>query len=259
MKQKLLLFVVAYNAEDFIESVLGRIPEGVLKSDRYDTEILIVDDESKDRTLERAEAFRKQRQDLKITVMSNERNRGYGGNQKVGYRYAVENGFDAVVLLHGDGQYPPEFIPEMIAPLLAGRADAVLGSRLINRWGALKGGMPVYKWIGNQILTALQNLILGSRLSEFHTGYRAYGVPALASIPLSHNSDYFDFDTDILIQLLDTGKRIEEIPIPTYYGSEVSRVNGLRYGWLILRASLQSRLVPRGFLYHPKFDYESNR
>ena len=115
--------------------------------------------------------------------------------------------------------------------------------------------MPFYKWIGNQILTRLQNRILGSDLSEFHTGYRAYSVKALAEIPFKYNSNYFDFDTDIIIQLLDTYKRIAEFPIPTYYGDEISRVNGLRYAWLVVKSSLQSRVVPRGIYYHPKFDY----
>ena len=160
------------------------------------------------------------------------------------------------MLLHGDGQYAPEHLPAMIAPLLDNTADVVLGSRMINRGDALRGKMPFYKWIGNQILTFCQNRILGSSLAEFHTGYRAFRVSALASIPFERNSNYFDFDTDILIQLMDTGKRFREIPVPTFYGDELSRVNGLRYAALIVRTSIMSRIMKLGIFYDPRFDYE---
>ena len=143
---------------------------------------------------------------------------GLWGNQKLGYHYAIKHGFDVVVLLHGDGQYAPERLPEMLQPILDNQADVVFGSRMLNKADALRGGMPVYKWVGNQILTFLQNRMLKTKFAEFHTGYRAYSVPALASIPFQFNSNYFDFDTDIIIQMVDTEKRIVEIPIPTYYG-----------------------------------------
>lgn len=259
MKSKVLILIVAYNAEAFIESVLRRIPEAVFKDEEYDAEVLILDDQSTDRTFDRAVDYAQQRPDLPITTLYNPINQGYGGNQKIGYHYAIQNHFDVVVLLHGDGQYPPERIPQMIAPLLAGEADAVLGSRMCDKMAALEGGMPLYKWVGNRILTAMQNRILASSLSEFHTGYRAYRVSALASLPIGHNSDYFDFDTDIIIQLLDTGKRLREIPIPTHYGGQVSRVNGLRYGGMVLRTSVRSRLARRGLVHHPKFDYRTAR
>jgi len=157
--------------------------------------------------------------------------------------------------MHGDGQYPPEFINEIIQPIINEEADVVFGSRMIYKGDALKGNMPLYKWIGNQILTNFQNLILQSNLSEFHTGYRAYSVSTLASIPFMHNSNYFDFDTDIIIQLLDTNKRIKEIAIPTFYGDEISRVNGIKYAALIIRSSILSRFMHYGIFYHPKFDY----
>jgi SAM-dependent methyltransferase len=191
----------------------------------------------------------------RITVLRNPQNQGYGGNQKLGYHYAIQHGFDVVVLLHGDGQYAPEYIPAMVKPILDDEADVVFGSRMIQKSAALRGGMPIYKWLGNQFLTYLQNRILNTHLSEFHTGYRAYRVQALAAIPFQFNSNYFDFDTDIIIQLLDTGKRVVEIPIPTYYGEEISRVNGVRYGLLILKTTILSRFGPRGILYDPKFDY----
>jgi glycosyltransferase involved in cell wall biosynthesis len=255
-KKRVLIYIVCYNAEQFIGSVLNRIPEDVWQNPLYDAEVLISDDQSTDETFYKARDYAQSHGDLPITVLYQATNQGYGGNQKIGYHYAIERGFDAVVLLHGDGQYAPELLPEMIVPLVRGEADVVLGSRMINKGDALRGNMPLYKWVGNQILTAVQNRILGSRLAEFHTGYRAYSTAALAAVPFMENSNYFDFDTDILIQMLDTGQRIREIPIPTFYGEEISRVDGLKYGGLIVRTSLQSRLMRFGIFYHPKFDYE---
>jgi glycosyltransferase involved in cell wall biosynthesis len=252
---RILILIVSYHAERFIQAVLDRIPEEIWRSDRFETEILILDDESKDETFSRAVDYARHNKKTNIKVLYNPRNQGYGGNQKIGYRYAIDQGFDAVVLLHGDGQYAPEHLGSMLGPLVKGEAEVVLGSRMINRSDALRGRMPLYKWVGNQILTLCQNWILGSSLSEFHTGYRAYSVRALASIPFERNSNYFDFDTDILIQLLDTGKRITEIPVPTFYGDELSRVNGIKYAALILRSSILSRIMKLGIFYDPKFDY----
>lgn len=255
-KAKVLIFIVSYNAEAFIESVLDRIPQDVWHNPDYDLEVLVIDDQSQDETFQRADAWRRRYPNTNVTVLYNPVNQGYGGNQKIGYYYALENGFDAVVLLHGDGQYAPEYLDEMIRPLIRWEADVVFGSRMMNRFDALKGKMPLYKWVGNQILTTAQNLILGSDLSEFHTGYRAYSTAALRAVPFAYNSDYFDFDTDIIIQMLDTGQRIKEIPIPTFYGDEISRVNGWRYAALIIGTTIQSRLTPRGLLYDRKFDYD---
>jgi glycosyltransferase involved in cell wall biosynthesis len=253
---KVLILIVSYHAEQFIQAVLNRIPADIWANDRFETEVLIIDDQSPDNTFDRAVDYARDSPKKNITVLYNPKNQGYGGNQKIGYHYAVDNGFDAVVLLHGDGQYAPEHLPAMIAPLLDGTADVVLGSRMINRADALRGKMPLYKWVGNQILTTCQNWILGSSLAEFHTGYRAFRVSALASIPFERNSNYFDFDTDILIQLMDTGKRFAEIPVPTFYGDEVSRVNGLKYAALIVRTSIMSRIMRLGIYYDPRFDYE---
>ena len=254
-KKRVLIFVVSFKAEEFISSVLRRIPENIRLHPLFDVEVLVIDDQSGDRTFQRAEEYASQAGDLKITVLYNPKNQGYGGNQKIGYHYAVKMNFDTVILLHGDGQYPPEYIEHMVLPLLNNQADAVFGSRMINKRAALQGGMPFYKWIGNQILTKLQNQILGAHLAEFHTGFRAYRVDALKSIPFDLNSNYFDFDTEIIIQLLDMHKRIMEIPIPTYYGGEVSRVNGFKYGALILKSSILSRIMRLGIFYNPKFDY----
>jgi glycosyltransferase involved in cell wall biosynthesis len=254
-KQKVLIFVVSYNAEKFIASVLDRIPTDAWDNERFSLEVLIIDDESPDKTYYRAVDYQQTHPNRAITVLRNPKNQGYGGNQKLGYHYAIQNGFDIVVLLHGDGQYAPEYIPKMVQPILDNEADVVFGSRMINKSDALRGGMPLYKWVGNQILTFFQNRMLKTKLAEFHSGYRAYRVQSLSSVPFQFNSNYFDFDTDIIIQMLDTGKRIVEIPIPTYYGDEISRVNGIRYGFLILMTSFRSRLIPFGIFYDPKFDY----
>lgn len=218
---------------------------------------MIIDDQSTDQTFHRANEYIHLTQKPNITILYNPINQGYGGNQKIGYHYAVRKGFDAVVLLHGDGQYAPEYLDYMIRPILNNEADVVLASRMLNKSDALKGKMPFYKWIGNQVLTSIQNWILGCHLAEFHTGYRAYRVSSLTTVPFEYDSNYFDFDTDILIQMLDTQNRILEIPIPTFYGDEISRVNGFKYGLLILLTSIQSRVMKWGIFYHPKFDYET--
>jgi glycosyltransferase involved in cell wall biosynthesis len=255
-KKKVLIFVVCYNAEKWIESVLDRIPNDILKNKNFSTEILVIDDQSPDRTFYAAEDYARRRPEIKINVLYNPKNQGYGGNQKIGYFYALKKGFDAVVLLHGDGQYAPEYLDQMIQPLLDEEADAVFGSRMIRRLDALKGRMPLYKWIGNQLITGIQNSIIKSHLSEFHSGYRAYNTKTLATIPFEHNSNYFDFDTDIIVQLLDTKKRIKEIPIPTFYGNEICRVNGIKYAIRIIGSCILSRIMRLGIYYHPKFDYQ---
>jgi glycosyltransferase involved in cell wall biosynthesis len=256
--KKLLIFIVCYNHEQFIERVINRIPDSLLCDENLQTEILIIDDQSKDNTFNKAVEYANCHENLKITVLYNPVNQGYGGNQKIGYYYAIQNNFDAVVLLHGDGQYAPEFLPKMVQPIFSDQADVVLGSRMVHKSEALKGKMPLYKWLGNQFLTTTQNFLLKSNLSEFHTGYRAFRVSALKTIPYDCNSNYYDFDTEILIQLLDTKFRITDTPIPTYYGDEISYVNSVTYGFLILWATVLSRLVKLGILYNPKFSYEDS-
>jgi glycosyltransferase involved in cell wall biosynthesis len=254
-KSKVLIFIVCYNHEKFIDSVLSRIQENVWRNDQFEVEILIIDDQSMDNTFYVARKYSERNSLDNVTVLYNPKNLGYGGNQKIGYQYAINKGFNIVVLLHGDGQYPPELLEQMILPILNDECDVVLGSRMIDKKSALMGKMPIYKWLGNIALTFLQNKILGARLSEFHTGYKSYRVSALKSIPFEYNSNYFDFDTDILIQLVDTGNRIKEIPIPTFYGEEISRVSVLKYGFMILSSTINSRLMKIGIFYHPKFDY----
>lgn len=255
MKKKFLIFILTYNAEKHIKSVLDRIPKQVLDNNQYKTEILILDDASKDETCSTVKSYIKKHPDLPIKLLSNPSNQGYGGNQKIGYTYAVKNGFGAVVMLHGDGQYPPEQIEEMADPILSKEVDVTLGSRMITKKGALKGGMPFYKFVGNIVLTKLQNFILGSKLSEFHTGFRAYNVDIFKEIPFNYNSNDFDFDTDILIQLIDNKLKIKEISIPTKYGDEVCNVNGIKYAAQITYSTLISRVQKYGIYYNPKFDY----
>jgi glycosyltransferase involved in cell wall biosynthesis len=255
---RLLVFIVAYNAERTIESVLSRIPASL--SEDHDVEILAIDDSSRDRTFEIGH-------NIEVTgaapfplhVLFNPINQGYGGNQKIGYHYAIKNDFDFVALVHGDGQYAPEVLPELLKPLNQGMADAVFGSRMLSRGAALKGGMPLYKYFGNKILTWLQNGLLGTRLSEFHSGYRIYSVAALKKLPFDRNTDDFHFDTEIIIQLVKAGMRIRELSIPTYYGDEICHVNGIKYAWDVAKATLQSRAHELGIFYDSKFDCEPER
>ena len=257
-REKLLVFIVAYNAEKYIEKVLSLIPQSLWENQLADCEILIIDDCSRDNTYAVCSAYA-QSHGHSITVLRNEINQGYGGNQKLGYQYAIDHHFDVVVLLHGDGQYDPSLIPLLAAPVLGKDADVVIGSRMMNRRAALRGGMPLYKFIGNIVLTNIQNAMLGVKLAEFHSGYRVYSTAALRAVPFQSNANYFDFDTDILIQMIDTKQRMREISIPTFYGDEISHVNGMKYAAKILLATLFSRLQKLGLCRMAKFDYGASR
>lgn len=249
--KRVLIFIVAYNAEKTISSVLSRIPEELRVPG---VEVLIIDDSSKDDTFGAGLKHEDPASPFKITILRTPANQRYGGNQKLGYRYAIDNGFDVVALVHGDGQYAPEKLPALIEPLIKGEADAVFGSRMINKQDALKGGMPMYKWIGNQVLTAIENRILGTKLSEFHSGYRLYSTKALARIPFERNANDFHFDTDIIIQLVFARMKIVEIPIPTFYGDEICHVNGIKYAWDCCRSVLRAKFHEMNLLYDRKFD-----
>ena len=251
-KKRLLVFIVAYNAERTIQEVVRRLP---LSLAEYDTEILIIDDSSRDRTFEQAYDIERTGQvPFPLTVLYNPVNQGYGGNQKIGFHYAIDKGFDVVALVHGDGQYAPESLPDLLQPLLEGEADAVFGSRMMTRMAAIKGGMPMYKYVGNRILTAIQNRLLHSSLTEFHSGYRLYSVGALQRIPFDRNTNDFHFDTEIIIQLFRARLRVKELPIPTYYGDEICHVNGLKYALDVVKATLLSRAQDLGIFYERKFD-----
>jgi len=219
---RILIFVVAYNAGKTLASVLDRIPPELRGRN---VEVLVIDDFSQDNTFSVGLAYENSAADFPIRMLRTPENQGYGGNQKLGYRYAIEHGFDIVALLHGDGQYAPEQLPALLEPLLRGEADAVFGSRMLNKTDARRGGMPLYKWLGNQVLTGFENRMLGTRLSEFHSGYRLYSVEALRQIPFERNSNGFHFDTEIIVQLVQRKLRIFELPIPTYYGDEICHVS----------------------------------
>lgn len=238
------ILVVAYNAETTLERTLDRIPEEFRSKV---AEILILDDASHDATFTAGCRWSQADGMPRTVVMRHTKNLGYGGNQKAGYALAAAHGLDIIVLLHGDGQYAPEFLPDMVAPIERGECEAVFGSRMMKSGSALKGGMPMYKWLGNRILTRLENGLLGSRLTEFHSGYRAYSVAALKKLPIDRNTDAFDFDTQIIVQLLDAGMRIKEIPVPTYYGDEICYVNGMKYAKDVVKDVLEYRLAVKGF------------
>jgi glycosyltransferase involved in cell wall biosynthesis len=251
-KPRLLVFVVAYYAESTLKNVLERIPADLFRD--YNCEILVIDDGSEDRTFAIGQQYRSSHPEIPLTVLRNELNQGYGGNQKIGYAYAVAEGFDIVALLHGDAQYAPEELPKLAAPIAAGDTDAVFGSRMMTSGAALRGGMPLYKYVGNRVLTRVQNLLLGTKLSEFHSGFRVYSVPMLAKLPFRLNSNDFHFDTEIIIQILNADARITELPIPTYYGDEICRVNGIKYAKNVVLATLRNTAHRAGVLYQRRFD-----
>ena len=238
------ILVVAYNAASTLAHVLDRIP--VEFRPRIDA-VLVGDDHSDDSTHLVALGYQQLATDLPIEVVRHPRNLGYGGNQKAGYTWAIQNDLDIVVLLHGDGQYAPELLPAMVAPLERGEADAVFGSRMLEEGAARRGGMPLYKFVGNRILTTVENKVAGAALSEWHSGYRAYSVEALRALPFERNSDGFDFDTQVIVQLIEAGKRIVEIPISTYYGDEICHVEGIKYAKDVTGDVLRYRAHKMGF------------
>ena len=238
------VLVVAYNAVSTLARVLDRIPPAFRSRV---THVFVCDDASQDATYLVGLGYKQITDDLPLTIVRNSINLGYGGNQKAGYRLAIEHDLDIIVLLHGDGQYAPECIGDLVAPLEREECDAVFGSRMMINGAARKGGMPLYKYVGNKLLTRFENKMLGTDLSEFHSGYRAYSVDALRRIHFDGNSDGFDFDTQIIIQLVDAGKRIVEVPIPTYYGDEICYVDGVKYAKNVSAAVLRYRLAKLGF------------
>ena len=245
------ILIVTYNAVSTLAKVLHRITPNVWRNVE---EIAVFDDASQDATYDLAVGMKTLWALPKLHALKHPKNLGYGGNQKAGFRYFIEKGFDAVILLHGDGQYAPEILARLYHPIVAGQADAVFGSRMLGKYGgALRGGMPLYKYIGNRILSTLQNRALGMHLSEFHSGYRAYSLDALRQIDLSQMTDDFHFDTEIIIKLHHQRYSIREIPIPTYYGSEICHVNGLRYARNVVRAVRRYRETCRSGARHAEF------
>ncbi len=241
-----LVFVVLYEGESLITSVLDRLPVECWDPTAY--HVLIIDDSSSDRSAAVASHWLRDRGAANATVLRNPVNQGYGGNQKLGYRYALDHGFDLVVLLHGDGQYAPELVPRFVELHRESGAEVILGSRLHSLRSAARGGMPLYKILGNRLLTGFQNLMTGNQLTEYHTGYRAYATGFLRRVPFEINTNDFHFDTEILLQAFHVGAKVVEFAIPTHYGDEVSRVQGFRYARNVVTATLRFRMHRLGML-----------
>lgn len=238
------IVVVAYEAESTLLKTLDRIPRDFYH--RID-EVIVCDDASHDATFAHGRLWATRADTPKTHVLRHTKNLGYGGNQKAAYALALEHGLDIVVLLHGDGQYAPECLPDLVGALATSDCSAVFGSRMMDKGAARRGGMPLYKRVGNRILTRIENTVLGTQMTEFHSGYRAYRTDVLRQIPFQANSDGFDFDTQIIAQILHVGGRIAEVPIPTYYGDEICYVNGMRYAFDVVTDVLEYRLAARGF------------
>jgi glycosyltransferase involved in cell wall biosynthesis len=221
----------SYNAARTLARTVAEVPRDIVD------EIVLVDDASSDETVNVAD-------DLGLTVFVHEKNFGYGRNQKTCYREALRRGADIVVMVHPDYQYSPNLIVPMAGMIAYGEYDVVIGSRILGK-GALQGGMPVYKYIANRFLTLFQNLMLGFKLSEYHTGFRAFRREVLETLPLNENSDDFVFDNQMLAQVVHFGFRVGEISTPTRYFAEASSINfsrSVKYGLGVLMTSLQFRL-----------------
>ncbi len=225
MLNNVLVYIPSYNAAKTLPKVFSRIPEDVR---RNVGEILVVDNASQDGTSEVALDWKQRPGFEKIQVIRNSKNLGYGGSQKLAYRYSIDKGYQVVAMLHGDAQYAPELVQNLIQPILKNKADMIFGSRMAGH--PLKGGMPLVRFLGNRFLTSMQNLFLGAKLTEYHSGYRVFSVSALARLDFNRLSSDYHFDTEIIILLLNKGLRISEVPIPTHYGDEKNYVNIWKYG-----------------------------
>ena len=254
-KKRIGIFVIAYNAVNKLDWTLDRVPKEVWEKVE---EVFLFDDCSTDNTYYAAVGYKSVKGIEKLTIHRNTKNLRYGGNQKAGYQYAIARGLDVVVMLHADGQYAPEVLPLLLEPFENDEADMVFGSRMASGGNPLQGGMPLYKFIGNKVLTFLENHITGMNLSEFHSGYRLYSCGALKSVPFMLNSNDWHFDTDILIQFKEAGLRIKELPIPTYYGDEICYVNGLLYAFNCLKSAVKYRLHKARLHYSPNYDVKAS-
>jgi glycosyltransferase involved in cell wall biosynthesis len=234
-KRKICVVLPAYNAGRTLEMTFREIPRDAVD------DVILVDDASKDDTLEVARR-------LGIFAVAHNQNRGYGGNQKTCYRVALERGADIIIMLHPDYQYSPKLLPAMGSMLSSGLFDVVLGSRILGV-SALAGGMPPYKYVANRALTFIENVLLGHKLSEYHTGYRGFTRAVIEALPLERNSDDFVFDNQMLAQAIYKGFRVGEISCPAKYFGEASSINFRRsvvYGLGVLKTSISFRLARLG-------------
>jgi glycosyltransferase involved in cell wall biosynthesis len=248
---RVLVFIVAYEAQKHIASVLDRIPKQYWNDP--DVHFLVIDDASTDQGVNVAAAWARDHAAGNLTVLRNPVNQAYGGNQKLGYRIAIEAGFEFVVLLHGDGQYAPEMLPKFIETWRDENADVVLGSRMQSIQSARDGKMPWHKVVGNRVLTTFQNKMTGRNLSEYHTGYRGYSIRFLKSVPFEVNTNEFHFDTQILLQAFHVDAKVVEFPIPTHYGDEICRVPGLKYAKNVVISTLGYKLHRMGMMCSLKY------
>jgi glycosyltransferase involved in cell wall biosynthesis len=240
--KKIIVVMPAYNAEKTLLKTYNEIPFEIVD------DVILVDDASYDRTSEIAKS-------MGIKTIIHETNLGYGANQKTCYRTALELGADIIIMVHPDYQYTPKLIPALASMIAYGEFDAVLASRILGI-GALQGGMPLYKYIANRFLTLFENLLLNHKLSEYHTGYRAFSRKILERLPLENNSNDFLFDNQMLAQIIWFDYRIGEVSCPTKYFPESSSINfrrSLMYGLGVLKTSLQFRLQKWGILSSPIF------
>jgi len=236
--KKLIVVMPAYNAAQTLEKTYGDLPFDIVD------EVILVDDASPDNTLDVANTL-----GIKHIIVHN-KNLGYGGNQKTCYRAALALGADIVIMVHPDYQYTPKLIRALAAMISDDVFDCALGSRILGV-GALKGGMPVHKFVANRLLTLLQNILVGYKLSEYHTGYRAFSRKILLSLPLELNSNDFIFDNQMLLQIIAGGFAIGEVTCPTRYTAEASSIAGwpvIRYGWGVLVESLRYRMTSSGLM-----------
>lgn len=241
--RKVIVVMPAYNAERTLRQTYAEIPQDIVD------EVVLVDDASQDHTARVA-------RELGIHTIVHDQNRGYGGNQKTCYKTALELGADIVIMLHPDYQYTPKLIRAMASLLGEGLFDCVLGSRILGV-GALRGGMPFYKYISNRFLTAFQNFVIGYKLSEYHTGYRGFTKEVLKALPLEINSEDFVFDNQMLAQIIYGEYRIGEITCPTRYNEDSSSINFGRsvvYGLGVMKTSLLFRLHRWGILRSAVFE-----
>jgi len=238
-EKKIVVVMPAYNAEKTLEKTFNEIPFDIVD------EVIVVDDFSNDNTLAEAKRLGIQH------VLVHEKNKGYGANQKTCYKKALDLDADIVIMLHPDYQYTPKLIHSIAYLISNGLYPVVLGSRILGK-GALKGGMPYYKYMANRFLTALQNILIDAKLSEYHTGYRAYAREVLETIRFEENSDDFVFDNEILSQILYAGFEIAEITCPTKYFAEASSINfgrSVKYGFGVLRVSIGHFFQQRGWIH----------